>query len=150
MVRLPCTSPATASRPRRNGRAIHPIQLSPNSTASVALCDATAKAIRANSEHFSIVDVRSPWTTRMKNDSTASPAKISVSSVVTSHGSAVERTSTRLIASSRSGRAMPSTRSVSCRIHSVASAWIPRLIQNAEFSPKWRYRPNTVERLGTR
>ena len=67
----------------------------------------------------------------MKSDSTDRPAKISVRSMLASHGSAVARTSTRLIASSRSGWAMPSTRSVSCRIHSVASAWIPRLIQNA-------------------
>ena len=34
--------------------------------------------------------------------------------------------------------AMSNTRSVSCRIHSVASAWIPRLIQNAKSSPKCR------------
>ncbi len=74
----------------------------------------------------------------MNSDSTDSPAKMSVSSVLASQGSAVVRISTRLIASSRNGRAMPSTRSVSCRIHSVASAWIPRLIQNAESSPKCR------------
>ena len=55
MVRLPCKSPATASRPRTNVRTIHPMQHSPDSTASVALCDATAKAIKANSYNFSIV-----------------------------------------------------------------------------------------------
>ena len=100
MVRLPRASPATAIRPRRNGRTIHPTQHSPSSTASVALCEAAAKAVRANSEHFSVFD-------------------------------AVVRTRARLIANSRNGWARPSTRRVSCRIHSVASACIPRLIQNA-------------------
>ena len=61
---------------------------------------------------------------------------MSVSSVLASQGSEVVRTSTRLMASSRNGCGMPSTRSVNCRIHSVASALIPRLIQKLESSPK--------------
>ena len=52
---------------------------------------------------------------------------MSVSSMLASQGSAVVRTSTRLIASSRNGWAMPSTRSVNCRIHSVASALDPEI-----------------------
>ena len=56
-VRLPCSSPATAIRPRRNGRAIQPAQHSPSSTASVALWVAAAKAVKANSEHFSMVEI---------------------------------------------------------------------------------------------
>ena len=104
MVRLPCASPETEIRPRRNGRAIQPTQHSPSSTASVALCVAAAKAVRANSRHFSMVDVRSPCTTRMKSDSTDRPAKMSVSSVLASQGSEVVRISTRLTASSRNGR----------------------------------------------
>ena len=63
---------------------------------------------------------------------------MSVSSVLASQGSEVVRTSTRLMARSRNGWDMPSTRSVNCRIHNVASALIPRLIQKFESSPKWR------------
>ena len=58
----------------------------------------------------------------MKSDSTDRPAKMSVSSMLASQGSAVVRIRTTLTAISRDGRAMPNTRSVSCRIHSVASA----------------------------
>ena len=101
---------------------IQPTAHSPSSTASVALWVAAANAVRPNSRHFSAVDVRSRCTARMKSDNTESPAKMSVSSMLANQGSAVVRTSARPIASSRNGCAMPSTRSVSCRIHSVASA----------------------------
>ncbi len=138
MVRLPCASPETEIRPRRKGRAIQPTPHSPSSTASVALCVAAAKAVKANNEIFSTVEILSPCRTRIKSDSTERPAKMSVSSMLASHGSAVVRISASPIASSRNGRAMPSTRSVSCTIHSVASAWIPRLIQKPESSPKCR------------
>ena len=104
-----------------------------SSTASVALCVAAAKAVRPNSKHFSRIDVRSPCATRMKSASTDRPVKMSVSSVLASHGNEVVRTSTRLMARSRNGWGWPSTRSVNCRIHSVASALIPRLIQKLEF-----------------
>ena len=58
----------------------------------------------------------------MNSDSTDRPAKMSVSSMLASQGSAVVRIRTALTAISRNGRAMPNTRSVSCRIQSVASA----------------------------
>ena len=54
MVRLPCTSPAIAMRRRSRGRTIQPTQHSPNSTPSVALWVAAAKAVKANSRNFSI------------------------------------------------------------------------------------------------
>jgi hypothetical protein len=74
----------------------------------------------------------------MSSDNTDSPAKMSVNSVEASHGSAVVTTKAKLIAISRNGRNMPNTRNVNCRIHNVASAWIPRLIQKRESSPKCR------------
>ena len=60
MVRLPCSNPETAIRPRRKGRAIQPAQHSPSSTASVALWVAAAKAVNANSEPFSTVEILLP------------------------------------------------------------------------------------------
>jgi hypothetical protein len=57
---------------------------------------------------------------------------MSVRSVEASQGSAVVRIKARLIAVSRHGRSKPNTRSASCRIQSVASAWMPRLIQKFE------------------
>ena len=71
---------------------------------------------------FRRVEIRSPCTTRINSASTDRPVKMSVNSVVASQGSAVVRISARLIASEPPWLAMPSTRSVSCRIHSVASA----------------------------
>ncbi len=138
MVRLPCTRPETAIRPRRKGSAIQPRQQSPNSTPSVALWVAAAKAVKANSANFSIAEILSPCSTRRNSDNTDSPAKISVSSILASQGSAVVRISTTLKPNSRIGLTMPNTRSVSCRIHSVASAWIPRLSQKPDSSPKCR------------
>ena len=54
---------------------------------------------------------------------------MSVSSMLASQGSAVIRVNARLTPNSRHGLARPKTRSVSCRIHIVASAWIARLSQ---------------------
>ena len=54
---------------------------------------------------------------------------MSVSSMLASQGSAVVSVSARLTPNSRHGLARPKTRSVSCRIHMVASAWITRLTQ---------------------
>ena len=104
-VRLPCSNPETAIRPRRNGRAIQPAQHSPSSTASVALWVDAAKAVNANSEHFSTPEIRFPCTTRMNSASTDRPVKMSVSSVEASQGSAVVRIRARLIAVSRHGPA---------------------------------------------
>ena len=103
-------------------RAIQPTQHRPNSTPSVALWVAAAKAVKANSKDFSILEILSPCSTRTNSDSTDRPAKMSVSSMLASQGSAVARVSTMLNPSSRNGRIMSSTRSVNCRIHSVASA----------------------------
>ena len=128
----PARARPAAIRWRSNGRAIQPAQHSPSSTPSVALWVAAAKAVKANSRNFSIREVRSPCSTSMNSDSTDRPAKMSVSSMLASQGSAVVRISARLSAISRNGLAMPNTRSVSCRIHSVASAWMPRLIQKLE------------------
>ena len=58
----------------------------------------------------------------MNSDSTASPAKMSVNSMLASHGSAVVRINNRPIVGSRKGWAMLSTCNVSCRTQSVASA----------------------------
>ena len=63
---------------------------------------------------------------------------MSVRSMLASQGSEVVRASTRLMANRRNGWDIPRTRSVNCRIHSVASALIPRLIQKLESSPKCR------------
>ena len=87
--------PAPVRRPRirgrSNGRAIQPRQHSPSSTASVALCVAAANAMKANSAHFSILEVLPPCSTRMNSASTDSPAKRSVSSMLASQGSAVAK-----------------------------------------------------------
>ena len=110
MVRLPCTSPAIAMRRRSRGRTIQPTQHSPNSTPSVALWVAAAKAVKANSRNFSIPVIRSPCSTRMNSASTDSPAKMSVNSMLASQGSAVVRIRAMLSQISRKGLAMPSTR----------------------------------------
>ena len=56
--------------------------------------------------------------------------------MLASQGSAVVSVSTAASVNSRHGLAMPNTRSVSCRIHIVASTWMPRLIQKKLSSPK--------------
>ena len=127
MVRLPCSRPETDRRAGRNGRTIQPAQHSPSSTARVALWVAAANAVKANSNSFSAVETRSPCSTRMNSDSTDRPAKMSVSSMLASQGSAVVRIRTRLNAASRNGRIMPNTRRVSCSSHNVASAWIAKV-----------------------
>ena len=71
--------------------------------ATLALWVAAENAVKTNSRHFSSVDVRSPCRMRMNSDSTDRPAKISVSNMLESQGSAVVSTSKRLIASSRNG-----------------------------------------------
>ena len=121
-----------------HGRSIQPTQHRPSSTASVALCVAAENAMNPNSTAFSSVEIRSPCRTRMKSASTERPAKMSVSSMLSSQGKAVVAISARLIAMSRTGRARSSTRSVSCRIHSVARVWMPRLSQKSDVSPTWR------------
>ena len=63
---------------------------------------------------------------------------MSVSSMLVIQGSAVVAINATPIAATRNGRVVPNTRSVSCRIHSVAIAWKARLIQNRECSPKCR------------
>ncbi|MGY4358334.1 hypothetical protein ACVW0J_004827 [Bradyrhizobium sp. i1.7.7] len=60
---------------------------------------------------------------------------MSVSSMLASQGSAVDRIRQRLIATKRDVCINPSTRSVSCNSHSVASDWTARLIQKPKFSP---------------
>jgi|HubBroStandDraft_2_1064218.scaffolds.fasta_scaffold95126_1 hypothetical protein len=121
-VRLPCNSPASAIRLPSKGRAMKPQQHRPNSTPIVALWVAAAKAVKTNSDDVSRVEIFSPCSTRMNSDSTASPAKMSVNSMLASHGSAVVRINNRPIVSSRKGWAMLSTRNVSCRTQSVAGA----------------------------
>ena len=76
---------------RSKGRTIQPTQHNPKSTPSVALWVAAAKAVKANSRNFSIPEIRSPCSTRMNSASTDSPAKMSVSSMLASQGSAVVR-----------------------------------------------------------
>ncbi|MGX0963680.1 hypothetical protein AB7M63_004129 [Bradyrhizobium japonicum] len=71
----------------------------------------------------------------MNRDRIESPAKMSVSSMLASQGSAVDRIRLRLIATKRDVCISPSTRSVSCNSHSVASDWPARLIQKLKFSP---------------
>ena len=88
----------------------------------VALWVAAAKAVKTNSAAFSPVEVCSPNTTRINNDSTDRPAKMSVSSMLASQGNAVVSVRRRLTPNSRHGRASPKTRSVSCKIHIVARA----------------------------
>ena len=81
-----------------------PMQHSPSSTASVALWRRRGESGEAEQQAF--FDGRRSArhaATRMKSASTDRPAKMSVSSVLASQGSAVVRTSTRLIASSRNG-----------------------------------------------
>lgn len=95
----------------------------------VALWLAAAKAVKANSAAFSIAEILSACSTRRNSDSTDRPAKISVSSMLASQGNAVVSVSATPDPNSSAGLAMPNTRSVNCRIHIVASAWIPRLIQ---------------------
>ncbi len=98
------------------------MQHKPNSTPSVALWVAAAKAVKANSRSFSIPEIRSPCSTRINSASTDSPAKMSVKSMLASQGSAVVRIRAMLSQIRRNGLAMPNTRRVSCRIHSTASA----------------------------
>ena len=124
-------------RPRRNGRAIQPAQHSPSSTASVALWVEAAKAVKANSEHFSMAEsvaVQDQDEQRQHRQAGKNVGQQRAGEPGQRRGQD-QRDADRV---SRNGRSMPSTRSVSCRIHSVASAWMPRLIQKDEPSPKCR------------
>ncbi|MGY3468393.1 hypothetical protein ACVW0I_005264 [Bradyrhizobium sp. LM6.11] len=101
----------------------------------MALWVAAAKAVKTNSEIFSSTEVRGPATTSRNSDSTDSPAKMSVSSMLASQGSAVDRIKSRQIATKRNVCIRPSTRKVSCSSHSVATDWTARLIQKPKLSP---------------
>ena len=58
--------------------------------------------------------------------------------MLASQGSAVVSVSAKPNLNRSAGLAMPKARNVNCRIHIVASAWIPRLIQKYVSSPKCR------------